>query len=61
MHVDGAYCWFRHAHPHFRTLLAVPELGYQRSSRTDIHDLRWFDRVPVAREAVAWLRQWRNQ
>ncbi|MBS1190932.1 MAG: hypothetical protein H6R10_2724 [Rhodocyclaceae bacterium] len=60
MHVDGAYTWFRRAHPDAATLLAVPELGYQRSSRTDVHDLRWFDRLPVAREAVAWLRQWRN-
>lgn len=60
MHVDGAYSWLRRAHPHWRTLLAVPELGYQRSSRTDVHDLKWFDRLPVAREAAAWLRQWRN-
>lgn len=60
MHVDGAYNWFRQAHPQLRTLLAVPELGYQRSSRTDVHDLKWFDRMPVAREAVAWLRQWKR-
>ncbi|HJW27409.1 MAG TPA: glycosyltransferase family 25 protein [Rhodocyclaceae bacterium] len=60
MHVDGAYSWFRRAHPELPTLLAVPELGYQRSSRTDVHDLRWFDRMPLAREAAAWLRQWRN-
>ncbi|HZX32174.1 MAG TPA: glycosyltransferase family 25 protein [Rhodocyclaceae bacterium] len=60
MHVDGAYSWFRRAHPQWRTLLAVPELGYQRSSRTDVHELKWFDRLPVARGAAAWLRQWRN-
>lgn len=60
MHVDGAYNWFRREHPRLRTLLASPPLGYQRSSRTDIHDLRWFDRMPVARQAAAWLRQWRN-
>lgn len=60
MHVDGAYNWFRRGHPKGRTLLAVPELGYQRSSRTDIHDLKWFDRLPVARQAAAWVRQRRN-
>lgn len=60
MHVDGAYNWFRQAHPRLRTLLAVPVLGYQRHSRTDIHDLKWFDRLPLAREAAAWLRQRRN-
>ncbi len=27
MHVDGAYSWFRQAHPHLRTWLAVPILG----------------------------------
>jgi glycosyl transferase family 25 len=60
MHVDGAYSWFRKEHPHYRTWIAVPELGYQRASRTDIHDLRWFDRVPGARELVAALRKVRN-
>lgn len=60
MHVDGAYHWFRKEHPHLVTLLAMPPLGYQRRSRTDVHDLKWFDRLPVARQASAWLRQWRN-
>lgn len=36
MHVDGAYNWFRRANPQFKTVLAVPELGFQRASRTDI-------------------------
>lgn len=60
MHVDGAYSWFRRTHPQFRTWIAAPELGYQRASRTDIHDLRWFDRVAGARELVALLRRVRN-
>jgi hypothetical protein len=61
MHVDGAYSWFRQAHPEHLTLLATPQLGFQRSSRSDIHDLRWFDRVPGVRHTVAGLRQLRNR
>jgi len=60
MHVDGAYSWFRHAFPQMLTLLATPQLGYQRSSRSDIYALRWFDRVPGVRHAVARLRRSRN-
>jgi len=61
MHVDGAYSWFRQAFPHRLTLLATPQLGFQRSSRSDIYALRWFDRVPGVRHAVAGLRQLRNR
>jgi glycosyl transferase family 25 len=46
MRVDGAYNWFRRANPQFKTVLAIPELGFQGASRTDIHDLRWYDRAP---------------
>lgn len=60
MHVDGAYNWFRRQHPQFPTLLAVPELGYQRHSRTDVHHLKWFDQFPVTRGAAAWWRRLRN-
>ena len=60
MHVDGAYNWFRRANPQYKTLLAAPELGFQRSSRTDIHDLRWFDTTPLVRECVAVLRLAKN-
>ena len=60
MHVDGAYTWFRRANPQFNTLVAVPQLGYQRASRTDIHELRWYDRWVGARSVVGKIRQWRN-
>ena len=60
MHVDGAYAWFRRAHPNFPTYAALPELGHQRSSRTDIHPLRWFDRWPIVRDFVGALRRRRN-
>jgi hypothetical protein len=60
MHVDGAYGWYRQAHPSRETWVAIPELGHQRSSRTDIHDLRWFDRWWLVRDAVAAVRRRRN-
>lgn len=60
MHVDGAYSWFRRSHPEFQTVLAVPPLGYQRASRTDIHDLAWFDKLPGVRELVSAVRRARN-
>jgi glycosyl transferase family 25 len=60
MHIDGAYCWFRQSHPDVTTWLAAPALGFQRASRTDVHRLRWFDRLPWAAGAMARLRRWRN-
>ncbi|MCK9685850.1 glycosyltransferase family 25 protein [Scleromatobacter humisilvae] len=61
MHVDGAYSWYRAAHPARRTMACQPPLGYQRASRTDIHALRWFDRAWGIRSLVAALRSFRNR
>jgi glycosyl transferase family 25 len=61
MHVDGAYGWFRYLNPSRITLVSVPRLGYQRSSRTDIHALRWYDQVPGSRQAIGLLRRLRNR
>lgn len=58
MHVDGAYSHFRKAYPQFETWLAVPPLAFQRPSRTDVHDLDWFDRLPVVRELTSYARRW---
>ncbi len=60
MHVDGAYSWFRRQHPEMLTLIAVPELGYQRSSKTDIHPLSWIDRTPLLRDAANLARKLKN-
>lgn len=60
MHVDGAYSWFRKDHPSMITWLATPQLGYQRSSATDIADKKWFDRLPVVSQGVALLRKLKN-
>ncbi len=61
MHVDGAYCWFRQSHPEVSTWLATPPLGFQRSSRTDVHALRWFDRISVSAWLASLARRWRNR
>lgn len=59
MQIDGAYRLFRRAHPEFRTLIANPELGFQRASRSD-NTPRWFDRVPIVRNVVGKLRRLRR-
>lgn len=46
MHVDGALNWVRRRHPELIALAPSPALAHQRASRSDIADLRWFDRVP---------------
>ena len=61
MHVDGAYNWFRRHHPHLRTFAAVPGIAHQRASRTDIHALPMFDRLPGVREAVQLLRRFKRR
>ncbi|MBB1161835.1 glycosyltransferase family 25 protein [Aquariibacter albus] len=61
MHVDGAYTWLRTDHPDLRTVAAVPPLADQRPSRTDIHDLRWFDLTPGVRTLVSLLRRLRHR
>ena len=36
MHVDGAYSWFRRAHPEVAARVCVPSVARQRSSKSDI-------------------------
>jgi glycosyl transferase, family 25 len=55
MDVDGAYCWFRAAHPSLQTWCTFPAIATQRPSRTDITP-SLLDRVPVARQAMTLLR-----
>lgn len=57
MHVDGAYQWFRRAYPQFECYMATPPLGVQRSSKSDIAPLRWFDKTPLIKDAVGALRK----
>lgn len=60
MHVDGAYNWFRKEHPEITTLMAYPQLAKQRSSRTDIHELKWFDVLPFFKTAAGAARKIKN-
>lgn len=57
MHYDGALNHFRADRPDLVTLATLPTLGIQRASRTDIHELRWFDKVPVVRGLAQLLRK----
>ena len=57
MHVDGAYTWFRRASPDMRTFAVTEALSLQRSSRSDIHALAWFDRIGPARPVADALRR----
>ena len=57
MHYDGALCVFRQRHPHIVTYAANPDLGHQRLSRTDIHDVRFYDRLPVLRSVTSLARR----
>ncbi len=52
MHVDGAYSTFRAQNPDITTLIAEPNLGWQRSSRSDIHASAWYDYVPLVRDVA---------
>lgn len=59
--IDAAYVWFRRANPDVLTHFAVPSLADQRPSRSDIADLKWFDRVPVIRQLANQLRGLRRK
>lgn len=59
--IDGAYVWFRRAHPDVRTMFAVPPLARQRSSRSDIADLKWYDRTLLFRDLASGLRSLRGR
>jgi hypothetical protein len=57
MHIDGAYSTIRAQNPDIRTYVLSPPLGYQRSSRSDIADLRFFDSLPILRPITSALRR----
>ena len=59
MHYDGALTMFRAQNPALKTYIAVPNLGRQRSSRSDITTRR-LDQVPLLRDAISFARQVRR-
>lgn len=54
--IDAAYVWCRRANPEVPTHFAVPPLANQRSSRSDIAQLKWFDRLPLISTMANSLR-----
>lgn len=54
--VDGAISMFRERHPEAKAWIALPNLGGQRSTRSDITP-RWFDRVPGVRNVIELARR----
>ena len=60
MHVDGAYSWFRAAHPDMRVFAATPHIAHQQSSRTDIHHLGASDRMVALQPFVQAARSIKN-
>lgn len=61
MSIDGAYNWYRKEHPDRKTLISIPPIGYQRSSRSDVHRLPWFDKAPVINNLTSTLRKLKQQ
>ncbi len=64
MHVDGAFSWYRESHPDALTLVARPNLGSQRSSRSDITPSVWDESAifaPLARALRVARRRLRPQ
>lgn len=57
MHLDGAYSTFRAQQPERITQIAVPSLGFQRPSPSNIAGFRWFDKVIGFRELSATVRK----
>ena len=57
MPLDGALWTFRQQNPDVVTVIAEPNLGWQRSSRSDIAPAKWFDRVPLLASAVSLARR----
>lgn len=58
MHVDGAYCWIRAAYPDLTVLGSREPLAVQRSSRSDIAELRFWDRLPGLRQFSSLARRY---
>lgn len=61
MHVDGAYSTLRAQRRELITYAYYTALGYQRSSRTDVGKLKWFDRLGILERFVRLARGLRQK
>lgn len=57
MHIDGAYNCFRFRNSAVIRLISIPSIATQRSSRSDIANLSWFDKLPFIRIAANFARR----
>ncbi|MBV6821947.1 glycosyltransferase family 25 protein [Pseudomonas sp. PD9R] len=57
MHYDAALNTLIHKDDGIRAYYFTWNLGYQRPSRTDLHALSFFDRVPLLRPVMGMLRR----
>ncbi len=57
---DGAFGLYAERNPGVRQYLAEPNLALQRSSRTDLHRLAAYDRIPGLRDLAEAARNLRN-
>lgn len=57
MHVDGAFSWFRAAHPEIQTYAAKESLAIQRPSLSNIYPPKWYERIPPFSTALSWARR----
>ena len=60
MHVDGAYSTIRALNENLITYAYEPSLGRQRPSRTDIAELKWYDRLHALAGAVRLIRTFKK-
>ncbi|HVW84204.1 MAG TPA: glycosyltransferase family 25 protein [Bryobacteraceae bacterium] len=60
MHYDGALTMFRQANPDVLTLIAHPNLGKQRPSRSNIN-CPWYERLPVIKQFGDFARVVRDR
>lgn len=56
MHVDGAYSWFRRAHPEHSAYVCLPSVARQRSSKSDIYELSGWRATKAAELSIRALR-----
>jgi glycosyl transferase family 25 len=61
MHVDGAYSTIRAQNPDLKTFVFSPSLGFQRSSRSDIANVKFYDRISLLRPIVSKLRVFKRR
>lgn len=57
---DSAFGLYAEGHPDLKQYLAGPNLALQRSSRTDLHKLAVYDRIPGVKNLVGAARNLRN-